>query len=141
MLSDNIIANWLYKSDEAMSSAEQNLNLSLSTSQNRIYYAIFYAVNALARKHDFTTSKHAQLLGWFNKNFVRTGRIDTKVAKVYAESYEYRQKSDYTFAFTPKKEILEINIIEVKQFIDCIKVFLRYFTPPTPPAPHPALSQ
>jgi uncharacterized protein (UPF0332 family) len=29
---------------------------------NRIYYASFYAVSALAIKHEFKTSKHSQLL-------------------------------------------------------------------------------
>lgn len=39
---------------------------------NRIYYGMFYAVTALAMKHRFETSKHFQLIGWFNKEFVST---------------------------------------------------------------------
>ena len=37
---------------------------------NRIYYGLYYSVTALAIKHKFETSKHAQLIGWFNKEFV-----------------------------------------------------------------------
>jgi uncharacterized protein (UPF0332 family) len=42
----------------------------LAVAVNRIYYGMFYALGALALKHRFETSKHAQLIGWFNKNFV-----------------------------------------------------------------------
>ena len=34
---------------------------------NRIYYGIYYMLSALAVKHQFSTSKHTQLIGWFNK--------------------------------------------------------------------------
>ena len=39
----------------------------LNVAVNRIYYGMFYAVTALAIKHKFETSKHKQLIGWFNK--------------------------------------------------------------------------
>ncbi len=39
----------------------------LPTAVNRIYYAIFYCLLALALKYEFETSKHLQLLGWFIK--------------------------------------------------------------------------
>lgn len=41
-------------------------NSRFLNAENRIYYAIFYSVSALAAKYDFSTSKHFQLLGWFN---------------------------------------------------------------------------
>lgn len=37
---------------------------------NRIYYGLFYAVTALAVKYGYDTSKHGQLIGWFNKEFI-----------------------------------------------------------------------
>ena len=56
--------------------------------ENRIYYGMFYMVMALALKHGFMTSKHAQLLGWFNKEFVRTGQVDVALGKVYQAGVE-----------------------------------------------------
>ncbi|MGA2297615.1 MAG: HEPN domain-containing protein, partial [FCB group bacterium] len=52
--------------DDAKFSLENN---KTSIALNRIYYSIFYIVSALALIYDFSTSKHKQLLGWFNKNF------------------------------------------------------------------------
>ena len=37
---------------------------------NRIYYSMFYSLLALGLKYEFETSKHAQLIGWFNKTFI-----------------------------------------------------------------------
>jgi hypothetical protein len=45
---------------------------------NRLYYAMFYAVSALALAHDFSTSSHAQMRGYFKREFVRTGRVPTR---------------------------------------------------------------
>ncbi|MCF8242565.1 MAG: HEPN domain-containing protein [Melioribacteraceae bacterium] len=41
---------------------------------NRIYYAGFYIVSSLLLLDDFSTSKHIQLIGYFNKKYVK--RID-----------------------------------------------------------------
>ena len=43
----------------------------LKVAVNRIYYGMFYMLTALALKHKFKTSKHQQLIGWFNKNFIK----------------------------------------------------------------------
>jgi len=43
------------------------LNERLTLAINRIYYGMFYSLLALALQYDFKTSKHAQLIGWFNK--------------------------------------------------------------------------
>ena len=45
---------------------------------NRIYYGIFYSLLALGLANKYETSKHAQLIGWFNKNFVLEGFIEEK---------------------------------------------------------------
>ncbi len=40
---------------------------------NRIYYSMFYSLLALGLKYEYDTSKHAQLIGWFNKTFIHPG--------------------------------------------------------------------
>ena len=46
---------------------------------NRIYYGMFYCLLALGLKQQYESSKHSQLIGWFNKNFIHTGLIDCKI--------------------------------------------------------------
>ncbi|MBD3308314.1 hypothetical protein GF339_17905 [candidate division KSB3 bacterium] len=49
---------------------------------NRIYYAMFYAVSALALLQGFSTSSHAQLRGYFNREFVKTGIISIELGRL-----------------------------------------------------------
>ena len=62
---------------------------------NRIYYGMFYMLLALALKHNFKTSKHQQLIGWFNRNFIKTGVIDMTFGKIINDAFENRSDSDY----------------------------------------------
>jgi uncharacterized protein (UPF0332 family) len=59
-----------YRLDEAKDTIEdvQLLinNDRLRASVNRIYYGMFYTLLALGLKYDFETSKHQELIGWFN---------------------------------------------------------------------------
>lgn len=51
----------------------------LSGTINRIYYAMFYAVSALALSKGFSTSSHIQLRGYFNREFVKTGIVSVEL--------------------------------------------------------------
>jgi len=62
---------------------------------SRIYYGMFYMLLALALKHNFHTSKHQQLLGWFNKNFINTGEFNISLGRIVNAAYENRSDSDY----------------------------------------------
>jgi len=86
---------------------------------NRIYYGIFYSVTALAIKNSYETSKHLQLIGWFNKNFIAPGLIDSKYGKILKNAYNNRTKGDYdAFVTFSKEEVIEMH----KEMIDFISV-------------------
>ncbi len=67
---------------------------------NRIYYGIFYMLLALGLKYHFETSKHGQLIGWFNKTFIKDGTIARKYGKIAREAFEVRNKSDCNFSIS-----------------------------------------
>lgn len=73
----NLIA---YRIEQALSTSQEARillkNDLLRGAVNRIYYSMFYMLQALSLKHQFESSKHAQLIGWFNKNFIHTGIIE-----------------------------------------------------------------
>ncbi len=84
---------------------------------NRIYYGMFYMVTALALKYKFESSKHQQLLGWFNKTFIKEGAIDRKYGEYIRKAYKNRMIGDYdTFVEFKKEEVLEMYQ-ELKDFI------------------------
>ena len=96
-------------------------NKKLSLAVNRIYYAIFYIISAAAIKNDFSTSKHKQLLGWFNKNFIKNKKIDSEYSKLIYSAYQNREKSDYDFLFELSLEEVESLFAKTKEFIDIVR--------------------
>jgi uncharacterized protein (UPF0332 family) len=66
-----------------------------SAAVNRIYYAVFHSLSAVALKHSFATSKHRQIIGWFNKEFVKTGKVSPATGELVHNAYDKRSFSDY----------------------------------------------
>lgn len=92
----SIIENSILKSHQAIHDAELLLNSnSYIGALNRIYYGIFYIISALAIKHGFSASKHSQLIGWFNKNYVRNSKVDRKIGKFIHLAFHRRMDGDY----------------------------------------------
>ena len=101
---------------------ESNL---LNLAMNRIYYAGFYIVNALSIIDNFSTSKHKQLIGYFNKNYIHSGKIDLDIGDILNIAYRKRTSIDYhDFATVTKNEVLtyfeqmKIFVSEVDILID-----------------------
>ncbi len=100
-------------------------NNRLRAAVNRIYYGMFYSYLALSLKHDFESSKHAQIIGWFNKNFVHEGKVDERFGKIINKAFNRRTKSDYdAFAEIDKETVYEM-FGEMKEFILEIKNLLE----------------
>lgn len=99
-------------------------NKKLALAVNRIYYGMFYILLALSLKHGFKTSKHNQLIGWFNKEFVKTGKIDVKFGKIIHDAYENRTDSDYGVFVEFEEEEVFVRFDEMKLFIKEIEKFL-----------------
>ena len=92
---------------------------------NRIYYSIFHIVSALSVKYDFSTSKHKQLIGWFNKNFIHTNLIDTKLYKIYSKAFSNRQESDYEDFVAFLEEEVEEHFKDMLYFVSEIEKFIN----------------
>ena len=92
---------------------------------NRIYYGMYYALTALALKHEYKTSKHTQLIGWFNKEFVLSKKVDSKYGKILWSAYKNRTKGDYEAFILFSKDEVEIMLNEMVDFIDEISSLLK----------------
>lgn len=121
-----LISNALKKADESLDNAKNNIsNNFLAGAQNRIYYAIFYTVLALGYLKGFTTGKHSELLGWFNKKFVYEDKtFDSNISKIYRNIYKQRMKFDYDVLEIPEKEDIEQNLNDTIIFINTVKEYI-----------------
>lgn len=96
-------------------------NDKFEISVTRIYYGIFYILSALALKYNFNTSKHQQLIGWFNQTFVKEGVLDKKYGRIVHKAYDKRSKSDYGDFVEFSRDEVEELFNEMKEFIERIK--------------------
>ncbi len=107
---------------ETISEAEFQINNNyLRIAVNRIYYGMFYVLLALALRNNYKTSKHQQLIGWFNKEFVKTGKVDVSVGRIIHKAFADRSDSDYgIFVEFEKEEVLQ-KLEDMKKFINLVK--------------------
>ena len=89
-------------------------------SVNRIYYAMFYAVSALALHNGFSTSSHSQLRGYFNREFVKTGKVPVSLGRSFGFAYDNRTKGDYQDLVQFDGGQIEELLQDAKTFIDFI---------------------
>ena len=92
---------------------------------NRLYYAAFYAVNALLLKYDYSSSKHTSLKILFNQHFVKTGIIPKEYGELYNDLFEFRQESDYKDLFYANPDDIIPLLPKVDKFIEFISELIE----------------
>lgn len=100
-------------------------NDKLVIAVNRIYYGMYYALTALALRDRFETSKHGQLIGWFNKEYISSKKVDSKFGKILRNAYQNRTKGDYDAFVSFTKIEVESMLSEMSCFIEEIKRLLE----------------
>ncbi|MEW6039942.1 MAG: HEPN domain-containing protein [Elusimicrobiota bacterium] len=88
---------------------------------NRIYYSMFYSVNALLLTKNLASAKHSGVLSLFNKEFVNKEIVNKELGKFYADMFEYRQKGDYRDLVKFEKEDIIRWLKQAEQFVAEIK--------------------
>lgn len=88
---------------------------------NRLYYAVFYAVNALLASNEVYTQSHSGMRTQFSKWFIKTGRLDKKYGKLLAQPYVWRQKGDYENLFDFTEENVNQLFEPVNEMLDAIE--------------------
>jgi uncharacterized protein (UPF0332 family) len=90
-----------------------------------MYYACFYAVSTLLVKNEIESSSHKGVRQLFGKLFVKTGKFDKNLAKLYTDLFEKRHKGDYNDFFDFDKETV-IRLLPIsKEFISKIEELIN----------------
>ncbi|MFZ3135822.1 MAG: HEPN domain-containing protein [Thermodesulfovibrionales bacterium] len=110
------------QSEETLSEAKKMLEDSFSPRSiiNRSYYSMFYALLALFLKTGINTktSKHIGVISLFDKEFVKTGKIDKHYSTILHETFDARQEGDY-------KEFIELSLEDASHFVKLAEEFLE----------------
>jgi uncharacterized protein (UPF0332 family) len=92
---------------------------------NRSYYAMFYAVLALAASKDIAVSKHTHAVAFFDKEFVHKGIFAKELSRALHYGFDQRQTSDYGEIWDIERGEAEIALSEAKSFVKAITAYLK----------------
>ncbi|MEI8173292.1 MAG: HEPN domain-containing protein [Deltaproteobacteria bacterium] len=126
--SQALISYRMERSHESLRAAEIMLeNNMLTFSMNRIYYAMFYAVQAVLVLREVSFSKHGQVKAYFNREMVKTSIFPIEMGRLYNKAFEYRQKFDYIDFSAPDLNMVSEYLEKARGFIFNIQ---NYVQPP-----------
>jgi len=92
---------------------------------NRSYYAMFYAVLALAALKDVAISKHTHAVAFFDKEFIHKGIFRKELARALHYGFDQRQTSDYGEIWEIEHGEAEIALSEAESFVKAITASLK----------------
>lgn len=91
---------------------------------NRAYYAVFHAIDAVLALEPVAYKKHKDVIAHFNKNYVNTGVFSNDMGRNISKLEIIRHKSDYDDFYLASKTDTEHQIEMSKNIIDEIKQYL-----------------
>lgn len=92
---------------------------------NRLYYACYYATEALLLKHKIEAKSHAGVKAMLGLHFVSKGLVPVSIGKILSTLYEKRQSGDYDDFIYCDKEMTEDLTIQAQTYIDCLAKMVR----------------
>ena len=87
---------------------------------NRLYYACYYATEALLLKHKIEAKSHAWVKAMLGLHFVSKGLIPIPIGKILSTLFEKRQSGDYDDFIYCDKEMTDDLTIQAQTFIDYV---------------------
>ena len=90
---------------------------------NRAYYAIFHAVNAVHALRGQAYKRHKDAIGSFNKDYVKTEIFPREMGRRIGEAEEIRHASDYDDFYIASQEEAERQVAVADEFIEVVQQY------------------
>ena len=128
LMSDNRATLMLHRLDtakEKLESAKLLLdNGNFKDSIGRSYYAMFTSVRALLVRDGVDFSKHAGVIAYFQKEYIKSGVMEVKYSKYISQAFQVRNNADYADFYIVSKADAEEQYERAEEFYEMIKNFL-----------------
>lgn len=92
---------------------------------NRAYYAIFHAVNAIHALSGKSYKRHKDAIANFNKDYVKTEIFPRTIGRKIGEAEEIRHASDYDDFYIASKEESERQVLVADEFIQLVEQYFK----------------
>lgn len=123
---DDLIHYCLSFAREKLTSAKLLLEAGLyKDSVGRSYYAIFSAIRAILAVRQVDFSKHAGVIAYFQKEFIKTGIFDKKYSKYLQQAFQIRNSCDYDDFFIVSKQDAEEQYERATEILALIEEYMK----------------
>ena len=82
---------------------------------NRLYYSSYYLASALLYKDNINSKTHNGTKSQLFLNFIKSGKLDVQMGKLYSHLFDWRQETDYADFVEFDRITIEPIIHEVKE--------------------------
>lgn len=122
---DDLVRYRLDNAKEKLESAKLLLDARhYKDSIGRSYYAIFTAVRAVLAKDRVDFSKHAGVIAYFQKEYIKTGIFDKQCSKYLQNAFQIRNNCDYNDFFLVSAQDAEEQYKRAEEMLKLISDYL-----------------
>ena len=119
------IIKLIEKADHAIEVAEELMKIGYpSDAASKMYYAMFYAAQALLKSEDIEVIKHSAVESALGYHFAKQGRIDPKFHRMLIDARKIREIADYDIKEKISESATALKFEETKAFLATIKELL-----------------
>lgn len=123
---DDLVLYRLESAQEKLKSSRILLeNGQFKDSISRSYYAIFTAVRAVLAKERIDFKRHAGVISYFQKEYIKTGIFDKKYSIYLQKAFEARNNCDYDDFYIVAKEDAAIQLERAEEYYKVIYEYLN----------------
>ncbi len=92
---------------------------------NRAYYAIFHAINAVHSLDGRSFKRHKDAISNFNKQYVKTSVFERSLGRKISDAEEIRHASDYDEFYIATREDAEKQIASAEELIGVVEEYCK----------------
>jgi len=120
------IKGYLDKAEHALEVAEELLKAGYAPdAASKVYYAMFYAAQALLKSEGIYVVKHSAVESALGYHFAKPGRIDKKYHRMLINARKIRETVDYDIEEEVVEPVATMTLEEGRAFVDAIKGLLN----------------
>ena len=91
----------------------------------RSYYAIFTAVRAVLARDQVDFSKHAGVIAYFQREYIKSAIFDIKYSKILQRAFQIRNNCDYDDFFIVSKEDATEQYKNAVDMVQAIETYIK----------------
>lgn len=123
---DDLMKYRLESASEKLLSAKLLLEAGqYKDSIGRSYYAVFTAIRAVLASRQIDFSKHAGVIAFFQKEYIKTGIFDKKYSKYIQQAFQIRNSCDYDDFYIVSKQDAQEQYERAVELLDVVRIFVE----------------